>query len=382
MIYVFDYETLKVIWWGVVGVLLVGFVILDGFDLGIGVLLPFVGRTDTERRVMLNSVGPTWEGSQVWFITAGGATFAAWPLVYATGFSGFYIALIVVLFALFLRPVGFDYRSKIADPRWRNAWDWGIFINGVVPSLVFGVAFGNLLLGVPFHFDADQRVFYTGTFFGLLNPFALVAGIVSLAMLTMHGGLYLQLRTEGLVQARALVAARLAGVIMLAAFVAAGFWIAMGIDGYQIASMPPADSAFLPSAKTVERLPGGWLHNYSKHPWTVIAPLAVFGATLGALLASALARAALAFALSCVAVAAVVLTAGFALFPFIMPSSSTPAHSLTVWDSVSSHRTLQVMFWAVPIFVPLILLYTGWVYRVMRGKVTEQHVRDDSHTLY
>ncbi len=382
MIYVFDYETLKVIWWGVVGVLLVGFVILDGFDLGIGVLLPFVGRTDTERRVMLNSVGPTWEGSQVWFITAGGATFAAWPLVYATGFSGFYIALIVVLFALFLRPVGFDYRSKIADPRWRNAWDWGIFINGVVPSLVFGVAFGNLLLGVPFHFDADQRVFYTGTFFGLLNPFALVAGIVSLAMLTMHGGLYLQLRTEGVVQARAVVAARLAGVIMLAAFVAAGFWIAMGIDGYQIVSMPPADSAFLPSAKTVERFPGGWLHNYSKHPWTVIAPLAVFGATLGALLASALARAALAFALSCVAVAAVVLTAGFALFPFIMPSSSTPAHSLTVWDSVSSHRTLQVMFWAVPIFVPLILLYTGWVYRVMRGKVTEQHVRDDSHTLY
>lgn len=382
MIYVFDYETLKVIWWAIVGVLLVGFVILDGFDLGIGVLLPFVGRTDTERRVMLNSVGPTWEGSQVWFITAGGATFAAWPLVYATGFSGFYIALIVTLFALFLRPVGFDYRSKIADPRWRNAWDWGIFINGVVPSLVFGVAFGNLLLGVPFHFDGDQRVFYTGTFFGLLNPFGLVAGIVSLAMLTMHGGLYLQLRTEGVVQARAVVAARLAGVIMLAAFVAAGFWIAMGIDGFQIVSMPPADSAFLPSAKTVERLPGGWLHNYSKHPWTVIAPLAVFGATLAALVASAFARAALAFALSCVAVAAVVLTAGFALFPFIMPSSSNPAHSLTVWDAVSSHRTLQVMFWAVPIFVPLILLYTGWVYRVMRGKVTEQHVRDGSHTLY
>ena len=359
-----------------------GFVILDGFDLGIGVLLPFVGRTDTERRVMLNSVGPTWEGSQVWFVTAGGATFAAWPLVYATGFSGFYVALIVVLFALFLRPVGFDYRSKIADPRWRSAWDWGIFINGVVPSLVFGVAFGNLLLGVPFHFDADQRVFYTGTFFGLLNPFALVAGIVSLAMLTMHGALYLQLRTEGVVQARAIVAARLAGAILLAAFAAAGFWIAMGIDGYQIVSMPPADSAFLPSAKTVERLPGGWLHNYSKHPWTAGVPLVAVGATIFALVASALSRAAVAFVLSCIAVAAVLLTAGFALYPFIIPSSSTPAHSLTVWDSVSSHRTLQVMFWAVPIFVPIILLYTGWVYRVTRGKVTEQHIRDDSHSLY
>jgi cytochrome d ubiquinol oxidase subunit II len=382
MIYLFDYATLKVIWWAVVGILLVGFAILDGFDLGVGVLLPFVGRTDAERRVMLNSVGPTWEGNQVWFITAGGATFAAWPLVYATGFSGFYIALIVVLFALILRPVGFDYRSKVPDPRWRNAWDWGIFINGLVPSLVFGVAFGNLLLGVPFHFDADQRPVYTGSFFGLLNPFALVAGIVSVAMLTMHGAFYLQLRTEGAVHVRAVLAARLAGVVLLAAFVAAGFWVSMGVDGYQIATMPPADSAFLPSAKTVDRIPSGWLQNYSKHPWTALAPLAAVGATILALVASALARATLAFVMSCIAVAGVVLTAGFALFPFIMPSSSNPGHSLTIWDSVSSYKTLQVMFWAVPIFVPIILLYTGWVYRVMRGKVTEQRVRDGGPSMY
>src|SRR6516165_4472103 len=246
-----DYETLKVIWWLFIGVLLIGFAVTDGFDLGIGTLLPFLGRNDEERRVMLNSVGPTWEGNQVWFITAGGATFAAWPLVYATGFSGFYVALIIVLFALILRPVGFDYRSKIADPRWRNAWDWGIFINGLVPSLVFGVAFGNLLLGVPYHFDGDQRSIYTGSFFALLNPFALLAGIVSVTMLTMHGGLYLQLRTEGVVRDRAIVAARLSGIVLLAAFVAAGLWVATGIDGYQIASMPPADSSFLPSAKTV-----------------------------------------------------------------------------------------------------------------------------------
>ena len=157
---------------GVVGLLLVGFAILDGFDLGVGVLLPYVGRTDDERRVAAEPVGPTWEGNQVWFITAGGATFAAWPLVYATAFSGFYVALIVVLFALFLRPVGFDYRGKIEDPRWRSAWDWGHFIGGFVPALVFGVAFGNLLVGVPFHFDGDQRSFYTGSFSALLNPFA------------------------------------------------------------------------------------------------------------------------------------------------------------------------------------------------------------------
>jgi cytochrome d ubiquinol oxidase subunit II len=382
MIYVFDYATLKLIWWAFVGVLLIGFAILDGFDLGVGVLLPFVGRSDDERRVVLNSVGPTWEGNQVWFITAGGAVFAAWPLVYATAFSGFYVALMLTLFALFIRPVGFDYRSKVTDPRWRSAWDWGLFVNGVVPSLVFGVAFGNLLLGVPFHFDGDQRVFYTGSFLGLLNPFGLIAGIVSLAMLTMHGGFYLQLRTEGAVQARAIRGARLAAVVFIAAFAAAGYWVATGLNGFQIVTMPPPDSSFVPSAKTVETLPTGWLHNYSKHPWTIAAPLAVFGATLLALIASALRRPAFAFVLSCVAVAGVILTAGFALFPFIMPSSSDPASSLTVWDAVSSHRTLQIMFWVVVIFLPMIIVYTSWVYRVMRGKVTVQHVKDGSHSLY
>ena len=382
MIFVFDYETLKIIWWVVVGVLLVGFAVLDGWDLGVGVLLPYVARSDDERRVALNSVGPTWEGNQVWFITAGGATFAAWPLVYATAFSGFYIALIVVLFALFLRPVGFDYRSKVPDPRWRSAWDWGIFVAGFVPALVFGVAFGNLLLGVPFHFDSDQRSFYTGSFFELLNPFALLAGVVSVAMLTMHGGLFLQLRTEGALQARAIRAARAAGILFLATFGLAGFWVATGVDGYQIVSMPPADSAFPPSAKTVERMPSGWLANYSKYPWTLGAPLAAFGATLLALVASARRWSAAALILSSIGVAGVVLTAGFALFPFIMPSSSDPKSSLTAWDAVSSYRTLQIMFWAVVIFMPLIILYTSWVYRVMRGKVTTEHVQKNSHSLY
>jgi len=381
VIYVFDYATLKVIWWLVIGLLIVGFAVLDGWDLGTGILLPYVGRTDEERRVALNAVGPTWEGNQVWFITAGGATFAAWPLVYATAFSGLYIALILVLFALFLRPVGFDYRSKVHDPRWRSAWDWGIFIAGLVPTLVFGVAFGNLLLGVPFHFDSDQRSFYTGSFFALLNPFALLAGLVSVAMLTMHGGFYLQLRTDGAVHERSVRAARIAGIVFLALFAAAGVWIATGIDGYRITSMPSADSAFAPALKTVERVTTGWLANYSKYRWTIAAPVAAFGAGL---LALALIRRlpTTAFILSCVSVASVVFTAGFALFPFIMPSSSVPASSLTAWDAVSSYRTLQVMFWAVVFFLPIIILYTSWVYRVMRGKITTEHVRENSHSLY
>jgi cytochrome d ubiquinol oxidase subunit II len=382
MIYLFDYETLKVIWWLLVGLLLIGFAILDGMDLGVGTLLPFVARTDGERRVVLNTVGPTWEGNQVWFLTAGGATFAAWPLVYATAFSGFYIALILVLFALFLRPVGFDYRSKVADPRWRSAWDWGIFVNGTVPSLVFGVAFGNLFLGAPFRFDDDLRMFYTGSFFGLLHPFALLAGVVSLSMLTMQGAHFLVLKTEAAVQARAIRAARIATAIFVVAFAAAGVWIATGIDGYRIVSMPAADSAFIPRAKTVELVHAGWLANYALHPWSLAAPLAGFAGALLALVAAGRRHAGIALMLSSVAVAGVIFTAGCALFPFIMPSSTDPASSLTVWDAVSSKRTLQIMLYGVAIFLPLVLAYTSWVFHVMRGKVTEQHVREGGTSLY
>lgn len=382
MIYLFDYATLKLIWWLFVGVLLVGFAILDGFDLGVGTLLPFVGRTDDERRVVINSIGPTWEGNQVWFITAGGALFAAWPLVYAAAFSGFYVALILTLFTLFFRPVGFEYRSKVADPRWRAIWDWGLFAGGAVPALIFGVAFGNLLQGVPFHFDADQRVFYTGSFFGLLNPFALLAGIVSLAMLTMHGAIYLQLRTDAVVQARAARAARIAGLVFIVAFAAAGMWIATGIEGYRVTTMPSADSSFVPLAKTVERGAGAWLTNYRLQPWTMGAPIAAFSAAVLALVASRLQRAGIAFVLSSVAVAAVVFTAGFAMFPFVMPSSSDPASSLTAWDAVSSRRTLQIMFWVVLLFLPIVLAYTTWVYRVMRGTISTRQVQEGSRTLY
>jgi cytochrome d ubiquinol oxidase subunit II len=381
MIYLFDYATLKLVWWLLVGALLVGFAIMDGFDLGLGTLLPFVARTDVERRVVLNTVGPTWEGNQVWFITAGGATFAAWPLVYATAFSGFYVALILTLFALFFRPVGFDYRSKVEDPRWRRFWDWGIFVGGTVPALVFGVAFGNLLQGVPFHFDAEMRVFYTGSFIAMLNPFGLLAGIVSVAMLAMHGASFIVLRTEGPLQERARKAGRITTGIFVAAFAVAGVYLATGIDGYRITAMPAENASFVPLAKTVVRAPGAWLANYSLHPWTLLAPIAAFA---GALLAQLLSRRhpGRAFTLSAIAVGSTVLTAGFALFPFIMPSSSDPASSLTVWDAVSSKRTLQVMFWGTLIFLPIVLAYTAWVYHVMRGKVTERHVQENSHGLY
>jgi len=379
---IFDYDTLKVIWWLFVGVLLIGFAVTDGFDMGVGTLLPFLGKSDEERRVIINSVGATWEGNQVWFITAGGATFAAWPLVYATAFSGFYWALLLVLYALFFRPVGFDYRSKVDDPRWRNAWDWGLFVGGAVPALVFGVAFGNLLLGVPFHFDNDMRVFYTGSFLALLNPFGLLAGVVSLAMLVMHGAIYLQLRSEGEIAARARKAVRIAAIVLVAAFALAGIWIATGIDGYRIVSMPSADIAFTPLAKAVAKAPGAWIANYAAYPWMIVAPVIGFGGAVLAVLFSSGNRPAAGFVASALSVTGVVLTAGFSLFPFIMPSSSDPRSSLTVWDAVSSHRTLQVMFWVVVVFLPIVLAYTAWVYRVLRGKITVESIRKDRYTAY
>ena len=376
-----DYPTLKIIWWLLVGVLLVGFAVMDGHDMGVGTLLPFVGKSDLERRVVINTVGPHWDGNQVWFVTAGGAIFAAWPLVYATAFSGFYWAMMAVLWALFFRPVGFDYRSKIHNATWRSTWDWGLFIGGSVPPLIFGVAFGNLLQGVPFGFDAYLVSTYTGTFWQLLNPFALLAGVVSSAMITLHGGAYLAHRTEGVIQARAVKAAVGAALVLVLAFVAAGIWL-QWIPGYRITSL--VDPAALPDPmnKTVVREAGAWMANYGRQPLLWLLPaMGVVGALLSAGLL--LVRKTLtAFVASALAIVGVIGTAGASMFPFIMPSSTLPAASLTVWDSVSTHLTLGIMFWATVILMPLIVVYTSWAYSVMRGKVTAAYIQENDHAAY
>jgi cytochrome d ubiquinol oxidase subunit II len=378
-----DYPTLKIIWWLLIGVLLIGFAIMDGHDMGVGILLPFVGRTDIERRVAINTIGPHWDGNQVWFITGGGAIFAAWPLVYATAFSGFYWAMLAVLWALFFRPVGFDYRSKIHDPRWRSTWDWCLFVGGAVPPLIFGVAFGNLLQGVPFQFDANMVSTYTGSFWQLLNPFALVVGVVSVSMVTLQGGVYLAHRTEGEIQRRATVGALGAAAVLLLAFVGAGLWLRLGgIEGYAIVS--PIDPATVsdPLAKTVVRDATAWWLNYERHPLLWTLPLLVVGGSLLAPVLALVRHTGSAFVASSVAIVGVIGTAGAAMFPFVMPSSSMLNASLTVWDGVSSRTTLQLMFWVALIFVPLILLYTSWAYRVMRGKVTVAQIEAAEHTAY
>jgi len=376
------YELMRFIWWLLIGILCIGFAITDGFDMGVGVLSRILGRTDTERRIMINSIAPHWDGNQVWLITAGGALFAAWPTVYAAAFSGFYVAMILVLASLFFRPVGFDYRSKIEDPRWRGMWDWAIFIGSFVPPLVIGVAFGNLLQGVPFHIDTDLRLFYTGNFFQLLNPFGLLAGIVSLMMFLTQGATYLQMRTVGELQLRARITAQICALVMMVCFVLAGIWVVYGIDGYVVTSVLDHNGPSNPLVKEVSQQAGAWMVNFNNAPilWTIPALGVVL--PLLTIMCSRLEKGAWAFVFSSLTMACVILTAGVAMFPFVMPSSTVPNVSLTMWDATSTLLTLKVMTVAAIIFVPIILAYTTWCYYKMFGRLTKEHIEGNSNSLY
>lgn len=377
-----DYQTLKLIWWGLMGVLLIGFTVTDGFDMGVGTLLRVIGKTDTDRRIMINSMAPHWDGNQVWLITAGGALFAAWPIVYATAFSGFYFAVLLALAALWFRPVGFDYRSKLENSKWRNAWDWGITFGSFVPALIFGVAFGNILQGVPFHFNDMMRSYYTGTFFQLLNPFGILAGLISVLMIVTQGGAWLQMKTTDDLRARASKSTLITGVLTAVLFALAGVWIAYGIDGYAITSVIHGNQDLTPLMKAAVHQPGAWMVNYSKYPILILAPVLGIGGMLLAALSSLKKNGGLAFLFSSLGIAGIILTAGGSMFPFLMPSSTNPGMSLTMWDATSSHETLMIMFVVVCIFVPLILVYTLWNYWVMRGRLDSKHIENNSHSLY
>ena len=378
---IFDYETLKLLWWLIIGILLIGFAVTDGMDMGVAMLLRLVGKTDSERRTVINTIGAHWDGNQVWFITAGGALFAAWPMVYAAAFSGFYFAMLLVLFALFFRPLAFDYRSKIDTYRWRNNWDWALLAGSAIPALVFGVAFGNLFLGVPFNIDNLLRASYQGSFFGLLNPFGILAGLVSITMLMGHAGMWLQLRTDSDVAKRSGQYGRYALLVFIALFAIAGFWVA-NMDGYQIVSMPDTQSYANPIGKVVTSAPGAWLDNYSAMPLTLIFPALGIGMAAVAWFFSKVGKPALGLVSSSLMLVGVIMTAGASLFPFIMPSSNNPNVSLTMWDAVSSHMTLNVMFVAAAIFVPLILAYTTWCYVKMWRRVTVHEIENNTHGSY
>ena len=377
-----DYEFLRIIWWVLVIVLLIGFSVTDGFDMGVTALLPVAGKKEVEKRIMINSIAPHWDGNQVRLLTAGGAIFAAWPIVYSVAFSGFYIALFLVLAALFFRPIGFEYRAKIDNPTWRAVWDWGLFAGGFVPALVFGVAFGNLLQGVPFELNELSQVTYTGSFFALLNPFALLCGVLSLAMLVTHGANWLQMKTTAELRNRARAITQVGALVTLITFVLAGVWLSFK-EGYVVTSVldhfAPSSPA---SGKEVAVEVGAWFKNFNETPALWIFPaLVVIGALLN-VVASKANRCGFAFFFSVLTMAGVIITAAVSMFPFVMPSSTHPAQSLLMWDATSSELTLTLMFYLALVFVSISLLYTIWSYYKMFGRLDESFVEDNKNTLY
>ena len=377
-----DYEFLRIIWWVLVIVLLIGFSVTDGFDMGVTALLPVAGKKEVEKRIMINSIAPHWDGNQVWLLTAGGAIFAAWPIVYSVAFSGFYIALFLVLAALFFRPIGFEYRAKIDNPTWRAVWDWGLFAGGFVPALVFVVAFGNLLQGVPFELNELSQVTYTGSFFALLNPFALLCGVLSLAMLVTHGANWLQMKTTAELRNRARAITQIGALVTLITFVLAGVWLSFK-EGYVVTSVldhfAPSSPA---SGKEVAVEVGAWFKNFNETPALWIFPaLVVIGALLN-VVASKANRCGFAFFFSVLTMAGVIITAAVSMFPFVMPSSTHPAQSLLMWDATSSELTLTLMFYLALVFVSISLLYTIWSYYKMFGRLDESFVEDNKNTLY
>jgi cytochrome d ubiquinol oxidase subunit II len=371
-----DYALLRLIWWLILGVLLIGFAITDGFDLGLGATFTLLGRTDAERRTLLAAIEPVWEGNQVWFVLGGGAAFAAWPLLYAASFSALYLAMFLVLVALILRPVGFSYRDKLTDARWRTAWDVALTLGGTLPALLLGVAFASLFLGMPFHFDELRRPVVTGSLLGLLHPFALLGGLISLSMFILHGNAYAAMKVGEPMAGRAILIGRIASAIFVVAFLAAGLWVATSLPGFTLSGALDHAGPSDPTRKTVVLVAGAWLGNFRVWPWMWLAPISAVAGAMGAHLFLHLGRAGAAFACSVLVQAGAILTGGFALFPFLMPSSTDPNHSLTIWDASSSAKTLLIMLGAVIVFLPIILAYTAWVFRVLRGRLTLENLHD------
>ncbi len=376
----FSYEFLRILWWVLLGVLLIGFAIADGFDMGAAALLPAVAKTDDEKRVVINTVGPVWEGNQVWFILGGGAIFAAWPALYAVSFSGFYLVMFLVLSMFILRPVAFKYRSKQPGAAWRRNWDLALTVSGLVPPVIFGVAVGNTLMGVPFVYDGDLRPDYQGNLFGLLNPAALFCGFVSLAMILAQGAAWLQMKADDIVAERARHVGRLSALAAAFLFALGGVVVAMGgLGGYELQSTANFSGPSFPLDKEVVRTNDAWLTNYTNAPILVLAPLLGIGGMLIAFLGFSVRSSTLTFLATSLGIAGIISTVGVSMFPFILPSTLEPSHSLMVFDASSSQNTLRNMLIATVIFLPLVLLYTAWVYKILFGRVTLEDLQNADH---
>ncbi|MBU2653534.1 cytochrome d ubiquinol oxidase subunit II [Acidomonas methanolica] len=376
-----SYTILKFFWAAILGILFMGLGIMVGMDMGVGTLLRFVGRNDGERRTALNIIGPHWDGNQVWFILGGGAIFAAFPTLYATSFSVFYVVMILLLFSMILRPVAFEYRSKVESSRWRASWDWAFLISGAFPMFVYGAAFGNVMEGVGYHFSWTGQYYQDESFLSyLLNPFAILCGLMSVALSVYQGGAMLMLRAEEPIYGRAQRYAVWGGWTAAVLFALGGVWISR-MSGYVLVSGGASGMAPDPiRGQHVARVAGGWLAHFSAHPALWIVPLGGLACMIVGPLVLRANRPALGWWIGAGSWIATIKTVGIAMFPFLMPSSTTPDQSLTIWNSCASAYGLTCMLVLAAIFVPIILSYTSWCYYVMRGKVRTADIVNDTHS--
>jgi cytochrome d ubiquinol oxidase subunit II len=330
---------LTTVWFGLITILWVGYLVLEGFDFGVGILLPVLGRTERERRVVINTIGPVWDGNEVWILVAGGATFAAFPEWYATLFSGFYLALFLILVALILRGVAFEFRSKRPEPGWRRGWDLAIFFGSLLPAILWGTALANIVGGVPI--DANHE--FTGSLLTLLNPYGLLGGLTTLALFVTHGAAFLALKTTGDVRVRA---GRLAGRVGLVAAVLAVAFLA-------------------------------WTQQKTGDPASATLSVLAAVALVGGLVANRRGHEGWAFAGTAVTITLAVVALFVALFPDVMPSTINPAYSLTTTNASSTSYTLSIMTVVAVIFTPLVLLYQGWTYWVFRRRIGVNQIPPD-----
>ncbi|MBB2165130.1 cytochrome d ubiquinol oxidase subunit II [Gluconacetobacter sp. 1b LMG 1731] len=375
-----SYAILKLVWAAILGILFIGLGTMVGMDMGVGTLLRFVGRNDGERRTALNIVGPHWDGNQVWFILGGGAIFAAFPTLYATSFSVFYVVMILLLFSMILRPVAFEYRSKADSRHWRASWDVAFLVSGTLPMFIYGAAFGNVLEGVGYHFGWTGQYYQDESFLSyLVNPFAILCGLMSVALSVYQGGVMLMLRSEEPIHGRARRYAMRGGVAAAALFAIGGVWISR-LNGFRLTDPNPGMPANPIQGQHVTVSVGGWLENFHAYPALWLIPLLGIACMLLGTLMVRADRPVLAWWIGAGSWACTIGTVGTAMFPFLMPSATMPDQSLTIWNSTASAYGLACMLVVAAIFVPIILSYTSWCYYVMRGKVRTADIIHDTHS--
>ena len=362
----FDYEIMRCIAWGLLWLMIINFSLMGGYDLGGSILFPFLAKTDKERHFFINALSITWNGNQIGFISIMIILFSTWSIAYSVLFTAFNSLLFLIIIILLLRPLAFYYRNILISEKWLPLWDKGVFLSGFIPVFIFGLVMGNLLKGIPFHLDSDMRIIYYGDFWGLLNPFALLTAITTLALFSFYGATYTQFKTEGDIALRAKEKLQLAAIITALGFIVTGLWV-MRLEGYHIESEILANGVSNPLAKFVKRGEGLWLDNYEHIPVLIAVPvLALISCGLTVWLSTQHDKLKWACICSGVTVVCMISTVALSMFPFIVPSNMSLNSSLSLWDSSASYHALQFILLVMAIFLPLIFISTRWFLKLVR----------------